>query len=83
MDIPLYYVFKKVILDGKQISRWEKRQSKFNCIGRMYSVSSTEIELFHLRILLLNIKGATSYNALKTVMVYYIKHLLLHVWFWI
>ncbi|XP_029157800.1 uncharacterized protein LOC114930213 [Nylanderia fulva] len=66
-DIPLYYVFKKVILDGKQISRWEKRQSKFNCIGRMYSVSPTEIELFHLRILLLNIKGATSYNALKTV----------------
>ncbi|XP_029174595.1 uncharacterized protein LOC114943179 [Nylanderia fulva] len=66
-DIPLYYVFKKVILDGKQISRWEKHQSKFNCIGRMYSVSPTEIELFHLRILLLNIKGATSYNALKTV----------------
>jgi len=38
-DIPLYYVFKKVILDRKQISRWEKRQCKFNCIGRMYSVS--------------------------------------------
>ena len=33
----------------------------------MYSVSPTEIELFHLRILLLNVKGATCYNDLKTV----------------
>ncbi|XP_011858756.1 PREDICTED: uncharacterized protein LOC105556283 [Vollenhovia emeryi] len=66
-DIPLYYVFKKVTLDGKQVNRWEKRQCRFNCIGRMYSVSPTEIELFHLRILLLNVKGAISYNELKTV----------------
>ncbi|XP_011859010.1 PREDICTED: uncharacterized protein LOC105556523, partial [Vollenhovia emeryi] len=66
-DIPSYYVFKKVTLDGKQVNRWEKRQCRFNCIGRMYSVSPTEIELFHLRILLLNVKGATSYNELKTV----------------
>lgn len=66
-DIPLYYVFKKVTLDGQQLNRWEKRQRYFNCIGRMYSVSPTEIELFHLRILLMNVNGGTSYNDLKAV----------------
>jgi len=31
-------------------------------IGRMYSVSPTQVELFHLRLLLLTIKGATSFE---------------------
>lgn len=33
----------------------------------MYSVSPTQIELFHLRLLLLHVKGATSFDFLKTV----------------
>ena len=33
----------------------------------MYSVSPTQTELFHLRLLLLHVKGATSYEGLKTV----------------
>jgi len=48
-DIPSYYIFKKVTINGRTINRWEKRQRYFNCIGRMYSVSPSQIELFHLR----------------------------------
>ncbi|XP_029172378.1 uncharacterized protein LOC114941527 [Nylanderia fulva] len=66
-DIPSHYVFKKVIINGRTINRWVKRQRYFNCIGRMYSVSPSQIELFHLRILLLHVKGATSFQELKTV----------------
>ncbi|XP_018360460.1 PREDICTED: uncharacterized protein LOC108759485 [Trachymyrmex cornetzi] len=38
-DIPLYYVFKKVTLDGQQVNRWEKRQRYFNCIGITHVLS--------------------------------------------
>ena len=38
-DIPTHYTFKKQIIDGRQVSHWEKRKNRFNCIGRMYSVS--------------------------------------------
>jgi len=33
----------------------------------MYSVSPTQIELFYLPLLLLTVKGATSFNDLRTV----------------
>lgn len=33
----------------------------------MYSVSPTQTELYHLRLLLLTVKGATSFDKLKTV----------------
>lgn len=66
-DIPSYYVFKKVTINGKIINQWEKQQRYFNCIGRMNSANPSQIELFHLRILLLHIKGATSYKELRTV----------------
>ncbi|XP_071643019.1 uncharacterized protein [Temnothorax longispinosus] len=66
-DIPSHYVFKKVTINGRTVNRWEKRQRYFNCIGRMYSVSPSQIELFHLRILLLHVRGATSFQELKTV----------------
>ena len=33
----------------------------------MYSASPAQTELFHLRILLLSVKGATSFDNLKTV----------------
>jgi len=33
----------------------------------MYSVSPTQTELFHLRLLLLTLKGVTSFNDLRTV----------------
>ncbi|KYM96549.1 ATP-dependent DNA helicase PIF1 [Cyphomyrmex costatus] len=67
VEIPRYYIFKKEKINGRNVSRWTKRKSHFNCIGRMYSVSPTQIELFHLRLLLLTVKGATSFNDLRTV----------------
>lgn len=49
------------------ISHWVKRSNYFNCVGRMYSVSPTQIELFHLRLLLLTVTGTISFDDLKTV----------------
>ncbi|KYN14600.1 ATP-dependent DNA helicase PIF1 [Trachymyrmex cornetzi] len=67
VQIPCYYTFKKEKINGRNVSHWIKRKSHFNCIGRMYSVSPTQIELFHLRLLLLTVKGATSFNDLRIV----------------
>ncbi|XP_015116448.1 uncharacterized protein LOC107040743 [Diachasma alloeum] len=64
-EIPSHYVFKKN--RGSGISRWEKRKTQFNVIGRMYSVAPTQIELFHLRLLLIKSKGAISSEDLRTV----------------
>jgi len=62
IEIPRYYTFKKEKINDKVISCWVKRSTHYNCIGRMYSVSPTQVELFHLRLLLLTIKGATSFE---------------------
>jgi len=67
IEIPRYYTFKKEKVNGRNVSRWVKRKSHYNCIGRMYSVNPTQIELFHLRLLLLTVKGATSFNDLRTI----------------
>ena len=66
-DIPVHYVFKTQNIDGKEISQWHKRKKHIDCIGRMYTVSPSQVELFHLRILLLRVKGATSFEHLRTV----------------
>jgi len=66
IEIPRYYTFKKEKINNKVISCWVKRSIHYNCIG-MYSVSPTQVELFHLRLLLLTIKGATSFENLKIV----------------
>ncbi|KYN18615.1 hypothetical protein ALC57_09070, partial [Trachymyrmex cornetzi] len=67
VEIPRYYTFKKEKINGRNVSRWIKRKSHYNCIGRMYSVSPTQTELFYLRLLLLTIRGTTSFNDLRTV----------------
>ena len=66
-DIPCHFVYKKEKIDGVAVSKWELRKKRFNCIGRMYSVSPTQYELFHLRLLLLHVKGAINFDSLKTV----------------
>lgn len=49
-------------------NQWKKRVlNSNNVISRIYSVSPSEIERFHLRLLLLNVKGATSFDDLLTV----------------
>jgi Fe-S cluster biosynthesis and repair protein YggX len=68
IEIPRYYTFKKEKINGRNVSSWTKRKSHYNCIGRMYSVSPlAQTELFHLRLLLLTIKGAKSFDELRTV----------------
>ncbi|XP_039311973.1 uncharacterized protein LOC105206659 [Solenopsis invicta] len=67
IEIPQCYTFKKEKISGKNVAYWAKRKSHYNCIGRIYSISPTQIELFHLRLLLLTVKGATSFDDLKTV----------------
>lgn len=66
-DIPKNYTFKKTKINGRDTWNWTKRKRCFKTIGRMYSVSPGQQELFHLRLLLLTVRGATSFEILKTV----------------
>ena len=43
------------------------RKAQFNVIGRMYSISPSQIELLHLPLLLITIKGAISFEDIRTV----------------
>ncbi|XP_043479916.1 uncharacterized protein LOC122509746 [Leptopilina heterotoma] len=60
-EIPEHYTW---ISDSLE---WRPRKRFDNIIGRIYSVSPSQIELFHLRLLLLTTKGATSFKDLKSV----------------
>ena len=62
-DIPCHYIFR----NNKWIRRSENSSFGVKTIGRMVSVSPKDSELFHLRILLLSIKGAeaVSFESLK------------------
>ena len=59
-DTPLYYVWDK----SKRV--WNKRKKASKTVARMYNVSPTDSERFHLRLLLLHVIGATSYVDLRT-----------------
>ena len=61
VDIVQHYIFFK--------GKWRKRKQnpKRPLLGRMYNVSPGAVERYHLRILLLHVRGATSFNYLKTV----------------
>src|SRR6267154_6585338 len=63
VDIPEHYVF------DQKIRKWKPRQrGSTTVIGRMYSVSlASDIERFCLRLLLLHVPGATSFDDCKTV----------------
>jgi len=58
-EIPEKFVFSK--------GKWNNRKKHFSTIGRMVKVSPAETERYHLRLLLLNVKGATSYDDIRTV----------------
>lgn len=47
--------------------RWQRRRQISKTIGQLAEVSPTDVELYHLRILLRHTKGATCYADLKTV----------------
>ena len=67
VEIPQYYTFLKRKNVEDDVAQWRKRKGSFNCLGRIYSVSPSNPELFHLRLLLTRVKGATSFESLKTV----------------
>ena len=62
VNIPKYYVY------NWEIKLWVKRQRCLNhdAIGRMNTVSPKDSERFHLKLILNRIKGATSFDDLKT-----------------
>ena len=61
-DIPMYYTWQS---SGKQWKRRVRKGGKI--VSRMYHVSPRDTERFHLRLLLLHVPGATSFQFLKTV----------------
>ena len=61
-DFPYHFVF------NKRNGKWNTRQCGGNkIISRMYAVSPGDGERFYLRLLLLHVRGATSFLALRTV----------------
>lgn len=60
-EIPEHYTWHN------REGRWERRRQVSKTIGQLCDVSPTDVELYHLRILLRHVKGATSFDDLKTV----------------
>jgi PIF1-like helicase/Helitron helicase-like domain at N-terminus len=61
VQIPEFYTW-----DGRN-GRWNERRQTSKRIGMLAEVSPIDVELFHLRILLSNRSGATSFVDLRTV----------------
>jgi hypothetical protein len=60
-EIPHHYLF------DKKLQKWNPRKKIAKIIGRLYKVSVKQVERYCLRILLINVKGATSFEHLRTV----------------
>ena len=63
----LYQDFPSRMTWDKRTRLWKVRKSRFSTIGRMMYVSPTGGERFFLRLLLTAIRGAISFDGLKTV----------------
>lgn len=57
-ETPVHYVWSK--------NQWHKRKLYTKTIGRMYSVSPSDSERYHLRLILLHVVGATSFEDMRT-----------------
>lgn len=63
-DIPKHYVW----YTNNNNKRWQKRQRRHSkTLTRMYNVSLKNRELYYLRMLLLHVRGAQSYENLRTI----------------
>ncbi|XP_059352797.1 uncharacterized protein LOC130702739 [Daphnia carinata] len=60
-EIPHHYVFVK------KTSSWKARAKRAKIIGRLYTVGVRQVERYCLRLLLINVKGATSFGDLRTI----------------
>ena len=64
IDIPKYYVWYTT----NQNRRWQRRQRGLNkVIARIYNVNIKHGEIYYVRLLLLHVRGATSFENLRTV----------------
>lgn len=59
-ETPVHYKW------NKDTCLWEKRVHVLKIIGRLYNVAPSETERYHLRLLLLNVTGATSFVDIRT-----------------
>jgi len=59
VQIPYNYTYAK--------GEWKKRQKNCKIVSRMYNVSPKDIERYALRVLLLHVKGATSFESIRTL----------------
>ena len=58
-DIPLHFCWTG--------NKWQGRKRSRKVVSRLYHVTPKDVERYHLRLLLLNVPGATSFNFLLTV----------------
>jgi len=61
IEFPLYYTWNKTYC------KWNPRKTTARAIGRLYMVQPSEGERYYLRMLLTHIKGAISFDDLKTI----------------
>ncbi|XP_076031047.1 uncharacterized protein LOC143019248 [Oratosquilla oratoria] len=59
-QLPNHFVFNNIS------SVWEERKTTASSLGRIRAVTNRTVELFYLRLLLTHVKGATSYEDLRT-----------------
>ena len=62
----LYPEFPEHFTWDPRLKQWKRRQQR-SPIGRMYNVHPNQGELFYLRLLLNHVRGATSFEHLRTV----------------
>ena len=60
-EIPNHFYFDNKLL------RWKPRKKRINVIGVIYTVGVKQVERHSLGLLLLEVKGATSFEDLRTV----------------
>ncbi|XP_057376187.1 uncharacterized protein LOC130697273 [Daphnia carinata] len=60
-EIPHHYVFVK------KTNSWKRRAKRAKIIGRLYTVGVRQVERYCLRLLLINVKGPTSFEDLRTI----------------
>lgn len=60
-EIPFRYTFNETL------KKWTPRQKHMRIIPRLFNISPRDSELFHLRLLLLHVRGPKSYSDIRTV----------------
>ncbi|CAI2201237.1 861_t:CDS:2, partial [Funneliformis geosporum] len=61
----LYDIY--IILGMQKLHKWNHRKNATGVIGRLYMIQPIEGKRYYLRILLIHVTGATSFDNLKTV----------------